>query len=255
MAYVRKTKDIWKVMIDYGHGDGYEEVGEHDKHKEAQQEVKEYKENAASTFVGIKIKKQREKILSCKESNFNIEKVNCGNFVVRSDSERFGVQAIVYESYSRMECVEYIARSSKQETPSYYIIEDLNTWANNSPVRSKIERFNTINEAISKFNEYRESEARRSKLILNHAKKIVLGVAIGMCEIDVIHATNDTNFIISDFIGISRVNTNKQFLSDMTTFHNNVGIDKIRLWRDEAGKSLKEPLEVNILEWDNPYFG
>lgn len=130
-----------------------------------------------------------------------------------------------------------------EEKPTYYIIEDLSTWANNSPEKSVLERFNTIDEAIVKFTEYRKNEYDYS----DGMAKLTLGVALGTSEIDVVHVRNNTNFIISDFMG-SRINTNKQFLADIKTFHNVVGIDMARLWRDENGEQFKEPKEVNVTE-------
>ena len=38
---------------------------------------------------------------------------------------------------------------------SYYVIEDLSTWAENSPEKSKLERFDSLPEAVAKFAEYR----------------------------------------------------------------------------------------------------
>ena len=62
-------------------------------------------------------------------SNFRIEQLEGGNFVVKTDSERFGKDAISYESFSRNECVMYIADNTDMVKPSYYVIEDLSTWS------------------------------------------------------------------------------------------------------------------------------
>ncbi len=41
---------------------------------------------------------------------------------------------------------------------SYYVIEDLSTWAENSPEKSRLERFDSLPEAMAKFTEYRGKE-------------------------------------------------------------------------------------------------
>ena len=46
MAYVRKTKDEYQLLCDYGYGDGWEYVLAEDTMKEARQRKKEYMENA-----------------------------------------------------------------------------------------------------------------------------------------------------------------------------------------------------------------
>lgn len=43
---------------------------------------------------------------------------------------------------------------------SYYVIEDLSTWAENSPNRSELERFDSFTEALEKFKTYREKDAQ-----------------------------------------------------------------------------------------------
>lgn len=41
-------------------------------------------------------------------SNFKIEKTDNNTYVVRADSDRFGKQAIVFESYSHRECLNWM---------------------------------------------------------------------------------------------------------------------------------------------------
>lgn len=45
MAYVRKTRDEWILMTNYGYGDGWEEVVSEDTCAEAKQRLREYREN------------------------------------------------------------------------------------------------------------------------------------------------------------------------------------------------------------------
>ena len=45
MAYVRKTRDEYQLLCDYGYGDGWEYVTAEDTMKEAKQRKKEYMEN------------------------------------------------------------------------------------------------------------------------------------------------------------------------------------------------------------------
>ena len=45
MAYVRKTKDEYRLLCNYGYGDGWEEVLTEETYKEAKERKKEYIEN------------------------------------------------------------------------------------------------------------------------------------------------------------------------------------------------------------------
>lgn len=60
MAYVRKTKDVYRLLCDYGYGDGYECILEEDNLREAKKRKREYEENAPQ--YSYKIKKVRERI-------------------------------------------------------------------------------------------------------------------------------------------------------------------------------------------------
>ena len=43
--------------------------------------------------------------------NIVIEKTSNGTYVVKADTERFGKQEIMFESYSKTECVQYILKT------------------------------------------------------------------------------------------------------------------------------------------------
>lgn len=43
--YKRKTKDVYKLMCNYGYGDGWEEILEDNTLHEAKHHIKEYREN------------------------------------------------------------------------------------------------------------------------------------------------------------------------------------------------------------------
>lgn len=43
--YKRKTKDVYKLMCNFGYGDGWEEILEEDTYKAAKEQLKTYREN------------------------------------------------------------------------------------------------------------------------------------------------------------------------------------------------------------------
>ena len=59
------------------------------------------------------------------EENFVIGKSMSENYIVLSDSERFGKQAIVYENPDRNKCIDYIEDRKPAKKPSYYVIDNL----------------------------------------------------------------------------------------------------------------------------------
>lgn len=45
-----------------------------------------------------------------REYNFRIRELGAGRFAVVSDSERFGADQVVFESFRRCECVDYVTQ-------------------------------------------------------------------------------------------------------------------------------------------------
>lgn len=57
MAYVRKTKDVYNIVTNYGYG--WEVECTEETYKEAKQRLKEYREN---TTAQVKLEKKRERL-------------------------------------------------------------------------------------------------------------------------------------------------------------------------------------------------
>ena len=62
-----------------------------------------------------------------REYNFRIRELGAGRFAVVSDSERFGADQVVFESFRRGECVDYVTQRRDPGKWNYYVIEDLRT--------------------------------------------------------------------------------------------------------------------------------
>lgn len=60
MAYVRKTRDVFEIQVNYGYGDGWEyEIAEH-SYNEARNRLAEYRENCPQ--YPARIRRAREPI-------------------------------------------------------------------------------------------------------------------------------------------------------------------------------------------------
>ena len=58
MAYERKTYDVWRVMCDYGYGEGYENVYESEDRADAKARYEEYKREDIYA-ISVKLVKRR----------------------------------------------------------------------------------------------------------------------------------------------------------------------------------------------------
>ena len=90
-----------------------------------------------------------------REYNFRIRELGAGRFAVVSDSERFGADQVVFESFRRGECVDYVTQRRDPGKWNYYVIEDLSSWIRGSENPSPLERFDRFDQAKQRFCELR----------------------------------------------------------------------------------------------------
>lgn len=189
-----------------------------------------------------------------KESNFKIQTCENG-FLVRSDSARFGNNEIVYQGISYEECLGYIGERVDNIEPTYYVIKDLASWRGDVRQRyflekSEIERFETVEGAIKKFNEYKEMDYLK-QIVINPdsgspARRLVFGVSYApheMAELDLLHTENDKTLLISDIVeerenGYERFMTNSNFIRDLNKIANEIRIDEYSFYRDRTLEEL-----------------
>ena len=190
------------------------------------------------------------------ETNFKIQPVDNGGFVVRSDSERFGNNEIVFQGISYDECLGYIAERTDNITPHYYVIKDLASWRHDvweqgkAPERSAVERFDTVEEAIAKFNEYKGMDYLKESVINpdnnEPMRRLALGVSyepVQMAELDLLHTEADKTLLLSDAIGerengYERFMTNDKFIRDLNKITSSIAIDEYSYYRDTTIEEL-----------------
>ena len=119
---------------------------------------------------------------------------------------------------------------------SYYVIADLSTWAENSPERSKLERFDSIFEAMEAFQAYRGKDAQYS----DDKARTTFGVSVHGIEFDVIHVRNNENVLSLDFTHSSEAKESKHFMDDLQTLSDSIGIVKVRVHRDMTPEEVKD---------------
>lgn len=119
---------------------------------------------------------------------------------------------------------------------SYYVIADLSTWAENSPERSKMERFDSISEAMEAFRAYRGKDAHCG----DDKARATFGVSVHGIEFDVIHVRNNENVLSLDFTHSSEAKESKHFMDDLQTLSDSIGIDKVRVHRDMTPEEVKD---------------
>ena len=206
------------------------------------------------------------------ESNFKIQPLENG-CVVRSDSERFGNNEIVFQGISYDECLNYISERVDNYKPSYYVIKDLASWRGD--VRelyglersSNIERFDSVDDAIDKFNEYKAMDYLKQEVLDPQTNKPMRRLALGVsynpnysAEMDLLHTESNKTLLISDIVGerefgYERFMTNDKFIRDLNVITENVAIDEYSYYRD---LTIEELAQDRLNAWketepDYPY--
>ena len=139
------------------------------------------------------------------------------------------------------EVLEGMAEGSTQEEPdadkvSYYVIEDLSTWADGSPEKSRLERFDSLPEAMGKFAEYRGKDMEDKP----DMARATFGVNVNGSEFDVIHVRNNENCLSLDFTHSKAAGESSRFMGDLQTLYDEVGFDKVRVHREMSPEEIKD---------------
>ena len=119
---------------------------------------------------------------------------------------------------------------------SYYVIEDLSTWAENSPEKSRLERFESLPEAMAKFTEYRGKETEDKP----DMARATFGFNVNGSEFDLIHVRNHENCLSLDFTHSKAAEESSRFMEDLQTLNHEVGFDKVRVHREMSPEEIKD---------------
>lgn len=191
------------------------------------------------------------------EKNFKIQPIENGqSFFVRSDSERFGNNEIVFQGTSYDACLKYIDERVDNIEPSYYVIKDLASWRSdvwdNPPERSVIERFDTVEQAIEKFNEYRGMDYLKQDVVEPYTNKPMRRLALGvsyapteMAEMDLLHVESNKTLLISDAVATrdscyEKFMVNSNFIRDLNKITEDIHIDDYSFYRDTTVEELTD---------------
>ena len=131
---------------------------------------------------------------------------------------------------------EHTASEPDDDKVSYYVIEDLSTWAENSPEKSKLERFDSLLEAVAKFAEYRGEDVEDKP----DMARATFGFNVNGSEFDLIHVRNHENCLSLDFTHSRAAEESSRFMDDLQTLYHEVGFDKVRVHREMSPEEIKD---------------
>ena len=152
------------------------------------------------------------------------------------DAVREETAEIPAEAAAEHTAAENTMAEPDNDKVSYYVIEDLSTWAENSPEKSRLERFESLPEAMAKFTEYRGKETEDKP----DMARATLGFSVNGSEFDLIHVRNHENCLSLDFTHSKAAGESSRFMDDLQALNHEVGFDKVRVHRDTSPEEIKD---------------
>ena len=152
------------------------------------------------------------------------------------DAVREETAEIPAEAAAEHTAAENTMAEPDNDKVSYYVIEDLSTWAENSPEKSRLERFESLPEAMAKFTEYRGKETEDKP----DMARATLGFSVNGSEFDLIHVRNHENCLSLDFTHSKAAVESSRFMEDLQTLNHEVGFDKVRVHREMSPEEIKD---------------
>ena len=119
---------------------------------------------------------------------------------------------------------------------SYYVIEDISTWADNSQNRSKLERYDSLSDAMEQFGKYRADVTDESE----DRAKTTLGASVNGIEFDVAYAIKSENVLSLDFTHSQTAQESSHFMEALQTLCAELPVDKVRVHRTMTPEGKKE---------------
>ena len=154
------------------------------------------------------------------------EEISTGKDAVREETAEIPAEA----------AAENTMAEPDNDKVSYYVIEDLSTWAENSPEKSRLERFESLPEAMAKFTEYRGKETEDKP----DMARATFGFHVNGSEFDLIHVRNHENCLSLDFTHSRTAEESSRFMEDLQTLNHEVGFDKVRVHREMSPEEIKD---------------
>lgn len=142
-----------------------------------------------------------------------------------------------YEQFKEENFSELTATAPEQDkgSISYYVIADISTWANNSPQRAALVRFDNLSDAVSEFMSIRQNIARSY-----NAVNTAFGMRVNDVEFDLVYAKAGDRLLSLDFTHNESVVNNKAFTDALKEVCIRLEVGKVRIHREMSPEEIKD---------------
>ncbi|MCQ2419939.1 MAG: YodL domain-containing protein [Clostridia bacterium] len=161
-----------------------------------------------------------------------------------SPAQRDRLLADMQRFADRAEDLTVSTDTNVQSEWSYYIVADMKTWSLNESPRSKLEHFDTLEEAIARFKELR-TEAYNDEAVYTDVNpnlplaRLTLGISHSShrMECDLIQVRGGQIMLVTDYTRYNQSRNNLELQTAISTIAEQCGIDSVLdIQPDENGK-------------------
>ncbi|MBR3630283.1 MAG: hypothetical protein IKN55_07420, partial [Oscillospiraceae bacterium] len=175
-----------------------------------------------------------------------------GRSLSMSDVLTVGDTAYYVDTVGFQEMPDFAVRM--EDKYHFYIIADLKTWANNENPRSKLEKFDTLDDALSRFRELR-SEPYNSETALNQDNQSYARLTLGVSrqdrtgDLDILHVRAGQNYLVTDFMRSPGYSDDPLFMRAMRSVADGVGFDRVTDYDKLPDGRWSDAIDVSFAEW------
>lgn len=146
-----------------------------------------------------------------------------------------------------------MAEENKQDW-RVYVIPDLRTWSfpKEGVPQSKIEYYNSFEEAKKRFDELRKAPYNSEKALGNDGQpsaRLTLGVERGNAAFDILHVRGGENVLVDDFTRHSELSKDNSLLAIIRKTAAEIGYDKVNSYPLLENGKYGEPSFVPFDKW------
>ena len=150
--------------------------------------------------------------------------------------------------------IEFYDKNAAHGDWKFYIIADLRTWSSNSNDRSPLERYDSLDRAVARFNELRNEPYNADNELVNGfpPAHLTMGLSNGNTEYDIIQVRNNKNYLVTDYTRNAKYSADEGIYAIVNDLNEYIGIDRVMDFPKHNNGDPHEVIDVTFSEWQQP---
>lgn len=132
--------------------------------------------------------------------------------------------------------IEFYDKNAAYGDWKFYIIADMKTWATNSADRSPLERYDSFDKAVERFNELRNEpyNADNEEYRGFPYAHLTMGLSNGTAEFDIIQVRDNKNYLVTDYTRYAKYANDEGIHAIVNALNDQIGIVNVMDYVDDT---------------------